>query len=75
MANQEHKYASSSMSIVGQGIILLRVRFVAILGEMETIYVGNAMLEAHVKSKEVMMDFMVFLRYGVIFFQFYISMY
>ena len=63
MENQEPKYASKFMSTLGQGIILLKVKFVVILEEMEIIYAGSAMLEAHVRSKKVMMDFIVFLRY------------
>ena len=69
MASQGHKYASSCMSIVGLGIILPKVKFVVILEEMETTYVENAMLEAHVKPKEVLMDFTASLRYESIFIQ------
>ena len=63
MEDQERKCVSRSMQIAAQVIILLKVKFVVILEEMEIIYAGSAMLEAHVRSKKVMMDFIVFLRY------------
>jgi len=52
--------------IAAQGTTLFKAKSAATLVSMETSYAGNAMLAGHTKLKNLMKDFIVFLRWAMI---------
>ena len=58
----EYKHGSKFMPTVAQETILLKVKFVATLEEMETIHAENVQLVGHSSLKNHILDFTVFLK-------------